>query len=128
MQDEDGEEEDEDAEDSGADGFVVPNGYVSDDEGVASAQQELDAQAGELSEGARAPPPPFGGWCSMRIVHACHARMSMPAVSWAAPGTVCDKRWAQRQGDCMMASYVLLRKVTGMLHGSTLLVGQDEQM
>ena len=44
--------EDEEAEEeSDADGFVVPNGYVSDDEGVASAQASLDAISGNLSEG-----------------------------------------------------------------------------
>ena len=37
-----------DVEESDADGFVVPNGYVSEDEGVRSVQQELDQLCGDL--------------------------------------------------------------------------------
>ena len=74
-QDEDGEEEEEDAEDSEADGFVVPNGYVSEGEGVASAQQELDAQAGDLSEGAR-------------LIRLCQC-MSISQVHVLAGGAAC---------------------------------------
>ena len=45
--------EDEEGEDeSDADGFVVPNGYVSESEGVDSAQASLGAVTGEPSEGA----------------------------------------------------------------------------
>ena len=44
-------EDEEGEDDSDADGFVVPNGYMSDDEGVASAQASLDAISGDLSEG-----------------------------------------------------------------------------
>ena len=47
-------------EDSDADGFVVPNGYVSDDEGVrSSVQQELDQLCGDLDADldGGAPPP-----------------------------------------------------------------------
>ncbi len=47
-QDDDMEEEEDEAEDSCGDGFVVPNGYISDDEGVASVQQDLDDLAAEL--------------------------------------------------------------------------------
>lgn len=42
------EEEDTDAEDSCGDGFVVPNGYISEDEGVGSVQQDLDELCAEL--------------------------------------------------------------------------------
>lgn len=50
-QDEDMEEEDSELEESCGDGFVVPNGYISEDEGVGSVQQDLDDLAAEL-EGA----------------------------------------------------------------------------
>jgi hypothetical protein len=45
------EEEDSELEESCGDGFVVPNGYISEDEGVGSVQQDLDDLAAEL-EGA----------------------------------------------------------------------------
>ncbi len=47
-QDDDMEEEDSDVEDSCGDGFVVPNGYISEDEGVGSVQQDLDELCAEL--------------------------------------------------------------------------------
>ena len=42
------EEEDTDLEDSCGDGFVVPNGYISEDEGVGSVQQDLNDLCAEL--------------------------------------------------------------------------------
>ena len=48
QQDDEGEEEDVQAEDSGADGFVVSDHYLSDDEGVHSAQMNLDDMCAEL--------------------------------------------------------------------------------
>ena len=58
IQDDDMEEEEDDLEDSCGDGFVVPNGYISEDEGVGSVQQDLDDLAAEL-EGARLTPSPL---------------------------------------------------------------------
>jgi hypothetical protein len=45
-------------EESDADGFVVPNGYVSEDEGVRSVQQELDQLCGDLDDDLDGVAPP----------------------------------------------------------------------
>ena len=46
-----------DVEESDADGFVVPNGYVSEDEGVRSVQNELDHLCDDLDGEPHAPLP-----------------------------------------------------------------------
>ena len=56
MQDDELEEEEDEYEES-EDGFVVPNGYISEDEGLGSVQQSLDDLCADL-EGAPLPARP----------------------------------------------------------------------
>ena len=51
MQDDDLEDEEDEYEES-EDGFVVPNGYISEDEGLGSVQQSLNELCADL-EGTR---------------------------------------------------------------------------
>ena len=51
MQDDDLEDEEDEYEES-EDGFVVPNGYISEDEGLGSVQQSLNDLCADL-EGIR---------------------------------------------------------------------------
>ncbi|BDA41437.1 probable chromatin assembly factor 1 subunit FSM at N-terminal half [Coccomyxa sp. Obi] len=61
LSDDDMEEEDTDMEDSCGDGFVVPNGYISEDEGVGSVQQDLDELCAELEDDAMGADMAAGG-------------------------------------------------------------------
>ncbi|CAL8461841.1 g1372 [Coccomyxa elongata] len=61
LSDDDMEEEDTDVEDSCGDGFVVPNGYISEDEGVGSVQQDLDELCAELDDDATGADMAAGG-------------------------------------------------------------------
>ena len=56
MQDDELEEEEDEYEES-EDGFVVPNGYISEDEGLGSVQQSLNDLCADL-EGAHTRPQP----------------------------------------------------------------------
>lgn len=94
------EEEDTDMDDSCADGFVVPNGYISDDEGVGSVQQDLNELCADL-EGAHWP-----SLCHFTTCIGClcftppdlmsTAKMRLHYALWREPSIACQRSHARQ--------------------------------
>ena len=78
MQDDELEEEEDEYEES-EDGFVVPNGYISEDEGLGSVQQSLNDLCADLEGAHPRPGPGLPGSSEMpKILFLAHFR------SWIA--------------------------------------------
>lgn len=85
MQHDEAEDEEMGAEDSANDGFMVPDGQLSEDEGLSSVQQELDTLCAE-QEGVLASPA-----CNMKLAAdpGCIFFKTVQAIqSFNALGTV----------------------------------------
>ncbi len=87
MQDDDMDDEEDEYEES-EDGFVVPNGYISEDEGLGSVQQSLNDLCADL-EGISA---------SLRCFHACIG-LSVLLHNGGEPLSI-DSAQSQATGSC----------------------------